>query len=168
MAKQVRPKSFGASQSGLDLLMFRLAAQERAGDRLRTRAATYATISLAIWGFYVGILNADAESTLSTLPCWKMAGAIALSALFLLMGGLFIWIHRPGSVAVAPEPENINETMWAEGKAAVWNWAYTLEQAIQENRSLNRREETLSTCALITVSIQGLLFGGLTLADIFA
>ena len=156
----VAPDSFEASQSGLQLLIFRLSAQERAATRMRSRAERYMALALAFLGFHIGILvAADA-----TLPAWGWAGAFIIAGLFLLAGALFLVVHWPASLLTAPEPGYINERTWYEGRAAVWTWSYALQDAFEANRARIQRNSRLNGAILAVVVVEALSFLGFTFA----
>lgn len=156
----VAPDSFKASQSGLQLLIFRLSAQERAATRMRSRAERYMALALAFLGFHIGILvAADA-----TLPAWGWAGAFIIAGLFLLAGALFLVVHWPASLFTAPEPKDINERTWYEGQAAVWAWSYDIQDAFEANRARIQRNSRLNTAILTVVMVEALVFLGFTFA----
>ena len=159
----VKPQSLAASQSALQLLIFRLSAQERAATRMRSRAERYMALSLAFVGFYAGILVALNED----LAAWTWVGAFIVAGMFLLGGIFFIVIHWPAALATAPEPEDINLATWNEGDAAIWTWSYALQQAFEENRDRIRRNNHLNTYILAIVVVQALTFLGFTFATLW-
>lgn len=158
----VAPESFKASQSGLDLLIFRLSAQERAATRMRSRAERYMALALAILGFHIGILVASE----ATRPDWAWVGAAIIAGLFLLASMLFVFVHWPASLLTAPEPKDINERTWYEGEAAVWTWSYALQDAFEANRARIKRNDRLNGAILVMVVVEVLVFLSFTFAQI--
>ena len=84
----------------LQLMVHRLEAQERASARMMERANSYAVFSLAVLGFYVGILFARSDSPSALL----LVGAGAIASLFLATLILFYRVHKAADLSVLPNP----------------------------------------------------------------
>ena len=154
----VAPESFETSQSGLHLLMYRLAAQERAMLRSFGHAKYYLGFSLAILIAHIGIAIIE--------PNLNNVGVFVTAGMFVLAGSLFTAIHWPGSNYTVANPKDINEGTWSEGRAAVWTWSYTIQEAYEMNRGPLFRYQKINAMLMATAAVEALWFGGITIAHI--
>ncbi len=155
------PPPLESSRAALQLLIFRLTAQQDAWVRMKTRATGLAGLSLALAGIYVGILNASAEPP----GVLEWVGVAIIVGALLVTGMLFLWVIWPSQVRGAPDPQDINEGAWV-GEQAIWMWSHTLQDAFDENRAHVDRSFRINAAMLAFVSLQGVAFLVFTISAI--
>ena len=141
----------------LQLMVHRLEAQERASARMMERANSYAVFSLAVLGFYVGILFARSDSPSALL----LVGAGAIASLFLATLILFYRVHKAADLSVLPNPRDL--AAQADTKAI----PEAIVRAYETNVPIVRSDQTLNTCLLATVGVQVFVFLAVTLIELF-
>ena len=141
----------------LQLMVHRLEAQERASARMMERANSYAVFSLAVLGFYVGILFARSDSPSTLL----LVGAGAIAALFLATLFLFYRVHKAADISVLPSPRDL------AGQTDTKAVPEAIIRAYEANVPIVRADQTLNSCLIGIVGLQVFVFLAVTLVELF-